>query len=187
MADIFPSEKYEELFNYIFEQYYTYVCKICYNRIGKDDCLEDIVQEVFLCIARNIEMLRTDICPKPWIAAIARNCSSSYLAKKSAYAQREIHIEEEGIDQILESHEDEPLRIVVDAEAVQIIYDEIHRLEAKYADVLMLKSKYGYSIDQISKLLNINKNTVYTRYKKGRLLIKKALIKEAERGGKIER
>lgn len=66
----------------LFRQYAPYVAKIGYRLLGRDDAVDDLVQDVFLAAHRGISKLRNREAVKGWLATVAVRQARRRLRKR---------------------------------------------------------------------------------------------------------
>lgn len=86
-----------------------------------------------------------------------------------------VDIDDEASLFILSRCDNEPLNTIVAAENIEFIYKQIKSLKKIYADILLLKYKFDFTPEMISKLLNIKLKTVYTRLSRGENILREKL------------
>lgn len=129
---------------------------------------EDIFQEVFIKVAKNLHKFRGESSEKTWIIRITINTCKDYL--KSAWNKKVISIEDnEKIEEI--SLEDK----ILDKEERNIVVKEILNLPLKYKEVLLLYYYQGFSTAEIAKILYMPETSVRTRMKRAREMLKEKL------------
>lgn len=173
----------EEQFNEFYETYYRYVYKICINILGNDyELLKDVVQDVFFKAALTMHVMQDAVSAKAWLATLARNEALNAAKKKSIEKRHVVDLDDEIAYATVPASDlnSSPLRIIVDQEAVNAIFEEMLAMDKKYADILLLKMKFHLDIADIAKLLNIKLATAYARYERGREKLKARIAARVE-------
>jgi len=139
---------------------------------------EDIFQEVFIKVAKNIHKFKGESSERTWIIRITINTCKDYL--KSAWNKKVISIEdakEENKDNLFEEN-------VINKEKSNNIIKEILGLPVKYKEVILLYYYQNFSTSEIAKILSIPEASVRTRMKRAREMLKEKLqiILEEEKG-----
>ena len=159
----------EEQFNEKYERYSNMIFKICILNLKNIADAEDVTQEVFLklmCQA-NTEFVDADH-EKCWIIRVTINlCKDRY---KSFWNKNK-----NNIDDYQELCSDNLLE--VDYHDLEIL-QKIMELPIKYKDVIHLYYYEGYSVKEISKILNCGESTIKMRMKRGRELLKMEMEEE---------
>lgn len=154
----------------IVQRYKDYVYNLVYRFIYDCSEAEDISQEVFINVYKNIGKYRRGIKLSTWIYKISYNMCIDWLRKN-----RKRDIELVSID-----GENEPTDrnySVEDSFIKQQQSEELHKtilkLNCKYRDVLILFYYQGLSYEDIGSILNLSVKTVETQLYRGRNLLKK--------------
>lgn len=139
----------EDIFKNVYDEYYKKVCRAVYILAGPD--AEDIAQEAFIKLynapPKNMDNLGA------WVTRVAVNLAKNQIRSDAARTRREkmtlieeaVHAEEKAISD-MESEE---------------VRKALEKLDARDRDVLVLKYS-GYSYEEISKVLKLNKSSVGT-------------------------
>ena len=158
----------EEQFIDVYNTYKRLVYHTAYKIMGDSYLAEDVLQEVFLYVAKNFSKIHRENCHE--LAAYLVSCSRS-RAYDMLRKQRE---------ELLEDVPNEPDDAPVPADAI-ISVDNIERLteligqmKPKYRDPLRLLAM-GYTNREIAKSLGLTDEVVRTRLFRGRKLLWKEL------------
>lgn len=166
---------FEELISAYQKRIYNIVLKTLNN---KDDAY-DITQEVCIKIYKSINKFNENSLLSTWIYRIAVNTCIDEMRrnkKNLLYITREL--EDKQIDLPIENLDKKPDDEYEKKEIRTIVRDHLHRLDAKYKIIIILKDIYGYSYEEISKILGINQNTVKSRLNRARTKLKESIKKE---------
>lgn len=126
--------------------------------LKNDADVADAVQDTILACFEKINTLQNPRFFKTWMIRILINKSTDIARRKSKVAD---------IEDILESYSFEPQYEKCEWKLL------INVLEEKYSVVLSLHYYDQLSVREISKILGIKQNTVLTRLRRGRQLLKK--------------
>jgi len=153
---------FEELVKIYQKPLYSFVYKI----MRSDLFIEDIVQETFLKIYKNIE--KFDIKKKfsTWAFEIAKNTAISYLRK----SKKHIPITDIEIS-VPEMHYENTIR----HENKELVNKILSEMEKKYKEVLGLFYFEELSYEEIAKKLKLSINTVRTRIRRGKNILMQKL------------
>jgi RNA polymerase sigma-70 factor (ECF subfamily) len=184
-------KKDEELVNLVIknQEYFLCLMKRYENRLFKylqritglrNEELEDLLQDVFIKVYKNIYDFDQDLKFSSWIYRIAHNQAISNFRKSSARPQ--IAWDEDG--NILSNIRDEfSVENDFDREILQKNINEIlNQLDEKYREVLVLKFLEEKDYKEISDILKKPMGTVATLINRSK---KQFLKKMAESGVKI--
>ena len=159
----------EEEFNEKYERYSNMIFKICILNLKNIADAEDVTQEVFLKLMcqTNTEFVDADH-EKCWIIRVTINLCKDRI--KSFWNKNKNNIEDY---QELYSEN----LFEVDYHDLEIL-QKIMKLPVKYKDVIHLYYYEGYSIKEISKILNYGESTIKMRMKRGREALKMEMEEE---------
>lgn len=131
---------------------------------------EDVVQNAFVKISKNIKLIDLDVpekALKAYIMSIVANESSNFLAD-----YKYVESFDESHDELSESDFFERL-------CIRERYDEVTRMieamDEKYSIALLYRYHKGMTVKQIASLMGIPEKTVYTRLERGKKLLLKSL------------
>lgn len=165
------SHEKDAWFEGIMDQYGDRLTKLAYTYTKDWSLAEDIVQDVFITCYREYEKLEKISSYKAWIFRITINKCKDFL--RSSFFKRVF------VNSDLISHEKadplSPEMSTVKASEEEFLSQCVLALPLKYREAILLYYYEGLSIDEISELLKINKNTVKTRLARGRGKIKKLM------------
>ena len=158
-------------FTDIFLQIRNDLYKIAKTRISSDDDIEDLIQDTMIETYKHIKKLREPEKFKMWVIKILVNKCNKLYKKKY---RKDISIDEYNLENyiILNSQKD--------IEDDLNFYYLIKKLKYEERIVLILHYMEQYSVKDISKILNINENTVKTHLYRARERIKKNLNEKEE-------
>ncbi|MBN2121185.1 MAG: sigma-70 family RNA polymerase sigma factor [Candidatus Omnitrophica bacterium] len=153
---------------------YTLALRVTNNRQDA----EEVAQDVFLKVYKNIRKFRFESTFKTWIYRITTNTAINAAIRRGRRAMREIEYN----DNIQHTHGYEPQQEKIEKdEKEQIIKSMLETLNPKQRSCLVLRDIEGLSYEEISRTLKININTVRSRLKRAResllALRKKGVIK----------
>jgi RNA polymerase sigma-70 factor (ECF subfamily) len=157
------------------------------RRVSNPSQAEDILQEVFIKIHSNIELLKENTKIRSWIYQITRNTIIDYYRKQkiktedidaAAFEEKETF---HAIDEMIEAG---PAQEV--AAGLRGMIDE---LPEKYSQALYLVEFEGLSQVELAKRLGISVSGAKSRVQRGRQLLRDSLMKcchfELDRYGTI--
>lgn len=137
------------------------VTRICIMNLRNSDDAKDCFQEVFIKLYKNGMIDDLDYL-KHWLIRVTINTCKDY---RRVFYKKTINL-----DDIL----------IQDKKKEYILLPVILEMSPRYKNVLYLYYYEGYKIDEISKILKINRNTVKSRLKRGREIIKKKVGEDDE-------
>lgn len=140
----------------IIDEHQQQLFSFAFFRVGSYEVAQDIVQDVFIKFYENSRRLSAANNVKSYLLKTISNACTDYLRKNGKIQFVAIeHVEKELTDENEERYISEFLRI-----------DEIlYNLPAEQAEILRLKFVDSLNFVEISELLDVNINTVKSRYK----------------------
>ena len=165
-----------------FEKIYREACGFVYNvalRITetKEDA-EEITQDVFIKIYRNLKNFKFSSSFKTWVYRIAVNTALNHRKKELKQQEYRARLGHDCETEITSCQSND----LEDKEESRHQADEfLAQLSADQRICVVLRNIEGLSYQEIADILNININTVRTRLKRAReklLALKKEVIKE---------
>ncbi|MEN8224481.1 MAG: sigma-70 family RNA polymerase sigma factor [Bacteroidota bacterium] len=165
-----------EYFRCLYDRYeprlFRYISKI--SRTNHEEA-EDILQEAFIKIWRNLNEFDSSMKLSSWLYRIVHNETISYCRKKRSFG-KDLTLEIDD-DQMQDLHAD--LDVESDAEHKYLITNEIlNQLPLKYKECLILKYFEKMSYEEISDILKIPEGTVAVRINRAKKIFKKTAEKE---------
>ena len=159
----------KQAFNELITFYYPFVFKFLFKITSANDIVEDLVQEAFLKLIKNID--KFDVKGKAkfstYLMTIVRNCYLDYLKKETKELQN-IDIDE--FSNNISSEYD-----YFKNEDYNNLLKEINKLPKLQREVIQLKYLEGYTLDEIAKIQNTTSNTIKSRLFESRKKLKDKL------------
>ncbi|MDF2557997.1 MAG: polymerase sigma factor, sigma-70 family [Bacillales bacterium] len=141
------------------EKYSDMVRRISYMYLRNKHDVEDVFQEVFLKLLTYEKPFESESHEKAWIIRVAINkckdLSKSFWRKNTQSL--------EGVELTFNKKEESELM------------DAVLSLPVKYKDVIYLHYYEGYSVPEMSVMLNQKENTIYSNLHRARALLKNTL------------
>jgi len=162
-------------FRKLIEQNQRLVSHIIFRMVGDRQDREDLCQEVFVRVYRNLPNFRREAKLSTWIARIAYNIGLSFVEKKNIPLVDETALEYEDIDS------DIPLVATPDVITEQkvisgLVRNEINRLPVYYKTALTLYHLDGMSYNEITDIMKVPEGTIKSYIFRGRKLLKERLL-----------
>ena len=164
----------KENFIRIVNQYQNLIFSICLKLTGDYFAAEDLTQETFLAAFRHFEEFDGGF-EKAWLARIAVNKCTDY---NRAAARRMIPTEESEIPMQQTGQKDDPLEQVMNREILRELEANCKALSPPYQDVALQHFVQGKTAIEIADGCGDSVNTVKTRIRRARDMLKKTYGKE---------
>lgn len=142
-------------FHELYEAYSKAMYNICLRMTGHASDAEDVLQEAFIQVFKNLDKLTSDSSLTAWIKRIVVNHCLSYIRKRKVYFEEvgeSDTVEETAVD---ETHY---------AMTVSAVKDAIGQLPDGYRTVLNLYIFEEYSHREIASMLGISESTAKTQF-----------------------
>ncbi|MBN1325638.1 sigma-70 family RNA polymerase sigma factor [Candidatus Falkowbacteria bacterium] len=158
----------------LIKKYLKPIFNFCYYYTSNEADAEDITQEVFVKIWKNLQKFDQAKSFSTWLFAITKNTALDFLKKKknvpfSAYTEEEEKI---FFDSLID-RSPLPDKLCEQAETKRNLDTKLGLLPLKYRKVINLRYRFDLSFSEISKRLNEPLNTVKSRYRRGVIMLKK--------------
>lgn len=143
----------------IYKHYYLDVYKfiICYS--GNQNDSEDMTQEVFIRVLKNLSKYNYSASLKTWIFSIAKHVAIDHYRKN-----RFTRTLKEGFFKQLISNEKGPIEYVEQNEMKNYINKTISKINPNYRMVLILRGINEFSIKETAQILNYSESKVKVVY-----------------------
>ena len=151
---------------------------------------EEILQDTFLKIINKIETFREGSPLWPWMRRIAINNSIMWIRKNKPKQEKTLSIDDmtplftnQGeFKEPIFSWTLDPEDLYMNSELATELYNAIQSLPVEYRIPLILKDVEGYSLKQISSLIQLKEPTTKTRIHRARSFVRERISKYMEIG-----
>ena len=173
----------------LIRQYLKPIYTFVYRYVGNEKDAEDITQETFVKVWRNLHKFneRKSLAPhrtkdsgsgfKTWIFSIAKNASIDYLRKKKEVPLSQFD-DNDGENIILDTLADPsplPDELFERASLSKTLTLAMEKLSPKYRMVLFLRYNDHFNFREIAESLDQSLNTVKSRHRRALIQLKKIL------------
>lgn len=145
-----------EVFEVLFLQYKDKIFSYQFSLVRDREDAHDLTQKTFLKAWEKLPTLQNESRFLPWLYKIARNVAYDYWRSKKRVM---IYSWENLTEQQNFMSMPSPEEVVEVAELVRLT---LAALTPKYRDCLLLQAIYGFSLQEIAKLVGISKESVPT-------------------------
>ncbi|MCA1320989.1 sigma-70 family RNA polymerase sigma factor [Bacillus tianshenii] len=168
--DIFLDDR-NAWFEDIMDAFGENLTKLAYTYVKDWKIAEDVVQDVFIICYKQYENLESITSFKSWIYRITINRSKDVL--KSSSIRRMIM--NPNLFHFFRAKDLSPEMAVVKRSEEELLSVCVLALPLKYREVISLYYYEDLQIEEISKILKMNKNTIKTRLNRARGKLKKLM------------
>ncbi len=166
-----------EALEILIKRYLKPIYSFSFRFVGNSQEAEDITQEVFVKVWRNLKKFNKDKSFKTWIFTIAKNTSIDFLKKKKAIPFSEFE-NEEGENKLIETLADSmplPDKLFERASIGEMLNRAMEKLSPKYRMVLFLRCNDHFTFREIANILGESIDTIKTRHRRGIAILRKIL------------
>jgi RNA polymerase sigma factor (sigma-70 family) len=145
----------EEYFNRLVLENQEKIYTLFRRMVASHEDADDLTQETFIKVYKNIAKFRQDSSVYTWIYRIAINTGINYLRRKRARQ----FVGLDAVNLHTEDHSTTDLR-----EAGSLLNKAIRNLSSRQQMVIILRSYQGLSFKEIAKLMDSNENAAKVNY-----------------------
>ncbi len=146
-------------------KYLKLIYSFVYNNVGSQTDAEDITQEVFVKVWKNLKKFDQKKNFKPWVFQIAKNTSIDFLRKKKSIPFSKFE-NEKGQNPLVDNIAAKPLNLIEklsDEKTVMAVMGTLTQNEQK---IITMRHTDGMSFKEIAEEFNESINTVKSRYRR---------------------
>ncbi len=163
----------DDIFIQIYEQYYKLMYQVSYSILQNFEDTEDVLQEAFIRINKNISKISDPFCPKTknFVVIITKRIALNMLRKKKGIQAEELlaTLEDVRVDASPESANE--------TKTVQeLVKMAIRDLPDRYRDCLFLSLIDEYTPKEIACILEMKEHVIYKRLERGKKMLQNRLI-----------
>lgn len=165
---------------HLIQRYLKPVYSFLYRLAGNAQDADDISQEVFVKVWRNLDKYNVDRPFRPWLFRIAKNAATDFFRKKQLIPFTDFD-QEEGTNPVIDSLADLaplPDEVVANSQVGEKLMASLQLLPLIYREVLLLRNNDHYSFLEIADILAQPLNTVKSRHRRGLILLRERLTGE---------
>lgn len=155
----------------VIDRYQAKLLRYAHGILKDEDKAEDVVQESFISVYKNINSFDPKRKFSSWIYRIVHNRAISEVRKQRPVFGIELiqNTKDESIDgRMIEKEIDSK-------KAKEMIENSLEKIPVKYREVVYLRYFEDYSYEEISDILKIPKSTVGVRITRGLIRLKNIL------------
>ena len=153
--------------NRLFDKYAPKMLGVCYRYAQTEHDAEDIMQDGFVKVFKNLSKFRRESSLETWIRRVMINTALNFLkATQKLRMQADIEVAENDANFSISQWNNMD---------TQLIMDCIHSLPVGYRVVLNMFAIEGYSHKEIAQELAITESTSRSQFARAKVLLKKKI------------
>jgi RNA polymerase sigma-70 factor (ECF subfamily) len=163
------------------EKHRRRVFNIAYKFTGRHDRAEDLAQEIFLRIFKNLGKFDPAADFSKWLASVARNhCIDNYRSTRRE--QRTMVDDGLAFDlAVAPPSSTDPLRSIEASEAKEFLRQGLATLPEKLREAVVLRDLKGLAYEEMAVKLSLPVGTIKSRINRGREELARALLARGPR------
>lgn len=165
-------ESFEELVHRYLKPIYNFLYQFTQDR----DSLDDLTQETFVKVWKNIQKFDQSKSFRVWIYAIAKNTAYDFLKKKKTIPFSSFE-DEEGNNRLENVSEEKPLpdEILEKKDLEKDLEKKLQEIPGNYRLILLMRYKEDFSLQEIAEILKLPYNTVKSQHARALVALKKVI------------
>jgi len=172
---------FEELVLRYEKKIYNY----CYRMTNNEQDAEDLTQEVFIKVYKNLKSFRGNSHFSTWVYRIAHNiCIDRYRRMKISSVSLSAGGSGEDDKEIeIASNDQSPEEAVITREQQELLQKCITELKPQYRSAIVLRDIQNYSYEEISRIMDIPIGTVKSHISRARSALREIVCMRLKGGG----
>jgi len=169
----------EQSLEILIKRYLRPIYSFVYRYVGDQQEAEDITQEVFVKVWRNLKKFNRNKKFKTWIFSIAKNTSIDWLRRKKNRPFSNFE-NEEGYNSLANMIADPaplPNEILAQKDIAGTLNIAVNQLTLRYRMVLFLRYNDHFTFREIAEVLGKPLNTIKSRHRRALIQLRKLLSK----------
>ncbi|HQK63918.1 MAG TPA: sigma-70 family RNA polymerase sigma factor [Candidatus Staskawiczbacteria bacterium] len=150
---------------FLVKKYIKPIYSFVYRNVGDVEAAEDITQEVFIRVWKNIRRFDLNKDFKPWIFQIAKNASIDYLRKRKTIPFSRFE-NSQGQNMLTETLIQKSPELIETLNTKTEFEKTISGLSEKDKNLIQLRHSQGMSFKEIAQKMNSSINTIKSRYRR---------------------
>lgn len=163
----------DDILIYLMNEYGTMVKRLAFSYVKDISLAEDIAQEVFIAAFKNLDSFKGESSYKTWIYRITINRSKDMVKSKAFRMVSLNHI----INPFKKSSTSTEVEVIRKENNNKVVA-AIFTLPVKYREIIYLFYYEDLKIHEIHQITHINTETIKSRLRRGKQLLKNKLSAE---------
>lgn len=164
-------------FEVLASRYLTYVYSAAFRYVHDDSDAQDVTQEVFVKLWKNLKKIDQEKSLKPWLLTVTRNACLDFLKKKSHISFSSLHAnnDEDAVNLVDTVHDKQPLASELVGQKIEAekMKNQVQKLSPRYAEVVNMYHHDGLNFREIAEKTKNSLNTIKSRYRRAIASLKK--------------
>lgn len=159
-------------FELLIARYLKLIYSFVYKNVGSQADAEDITQDVFVSVWKNIKKFDQEKSFKPWIFQIAKNKSIDFLRKRKSIPFSRFE-NDKGQNPLADNVAAPPSNLIEKLSDARVLALAMQGLNGKERKIIYLRHNDGMSFKEIAKIFQESINTVKSRYRRTLAVLRK--------------
>ncbi|MFT8322848.1 MAG: sigma-70 family RNA polymerase sigma factor [Bacillus sp. (in: firmicutes)] len=164
----------EQIIDQLMREYSDDILHLVYTYVKNRTIAEDLAQEIFIKCYEKLNQFNQQSTIRTWLYRIASNHCKDYLR---SWHYRKITLSNKVFDHIPSKSKQVEEEVIKHSEENSLT-NAVMNLPLKYREVVFLHYYEELSLKEISKITSVNINTLKTRLKRAKELLKDKMIEE---------
>jgi RNA polymerase sigma factor (sigma-70 family) len=160
----------------LIEQHSRWLRTVIYARLREPQAVEEVLQEVGLALVRGRSLPDDDARVAPWLYRVAIRQTLLYRRKMGRRRKLQDRYTEAAPPKEHDPASPDPLHFLLAEERRKLVREAMKRLNARDAEMLLLKYTENWSYHQIAEHLGISHSAVESRLHRARARLRTELI-----------
>jgi RNA polymerase sigma factor (sigma-70 family) len=154
----------EDALNLLIQRYIKSVYNFIYRYTKSSEVAEDITQDVFVLVWKNIKKFDTTRSFKAWLFTIARNTSLNWVKKHKPimFSDLQTDVEFDIADTSIEFQEDVFDSFLLHAH----VKEAVKKLPLLYQNIISMKVDTNFTFQEMSEVLGESINTIKSKHRR---------------------
>ena len=174
VTDEMMLDEREQIIDQLMREYSDDILHLVYTYVKNRTIAEDLAQEIFIKCYEKLNQFNQQSTIKTWLYRIASNHCKDYLR---SWHFRKITLSNKVFDHIPSKSKQVEEEVIKHSEENSLT-NAVMNLPLKYREVVFLHYYEELSLKEISKITSVNINTLKTRLKRAKELLKDKMIEE---------
>ena len=170
-----------EAFKELVDEYKDMVFKVCFGFVKNKEDAEDITQDVFFSVYKNIKSFKSESKISTWLYRIAVNFSLNHIRKlKIQKMFVKLGIKEDNEEKVFNVPAGRDYNAdfeIIQSEKMKIISKVLNELPSNQRIAFTLFNIEGFTYEKIAEIMNCSVPSVESRIHRAKMNLQKKLVK----------